>query len=202
MKRKAAREYVIQAQAKKAQLFDYEKGDTTAFLKTYKTLIADRENRPFLDVIYYQMGVFYDKNNNQKQALKFYNSSLKKATTDQYLIASNYRNLGNMYFKNAEYPIAAKYYDSTLVKLDTKTREYLSIQKTRKNLDEVIQYEAIAKRNDSIIHVASLSETDRVLYFENYIDKLKKSDETKKILEEKEKERQETIERNTKPTTN
>jgi tetratricopeptide (TPR) repeat protein len=201
MKRKAAREYVIQAQAKKAQLFDYEKGDTTSFLKTFKMLIADRENRPFLDVIYYQMGVFHDKNNNQKQAVKFYNSSLKKATADQYLIASNYRNLGNMYFKNAEYPIAAKYYDSTLVKLDTKTREFLSIQKTRKNLDEVIQYEAIAKRNDSIINVASLSETDRVLYFENYIDKLKKIDETKKISEEKEKDRQETIARNTKPTT-
>ncbi len=201
MKRKAAREYVIQSQVKKAQLFDYEKGDTTAFLKTYKTLIADRENRSFIDVIYYQMGVFHDKNNNQKQALKYYNSSLKKATTDQYLIVSNYRNLGNMYFKNTEYPIAAKYYDSTLVKLDTKTREYLSIQKTRKNLDEVIQYEAIAKRNDSIIHVASLSETDRVLYFENYIDKLKKSDETKKISEEKEKERLETIARNAKPTT-
>lgn len=201
MKRKAAREYVIQAQVKKAQLFDYQKGDTTAFLKTFKMLIADRENRPFLDVIYYQMGVFHDKNNNQKQAVKFYNSSLKKATADQYLIASNYRNLGNMYFKNAEYPVAAKYYDSTLVKLDTKTREFLSIQKTRKNLDEVIQYEAIAKRNDSIINVASMSETDRVLYFENYIDKLKKLDETKKISEEKEKDRQETIARNTKPTT-
>ena len=201
MKRKAAREYVIQSQAKKAQLFDYEKGDTTSFVKTFNKLIADRENRPFLDVIYYQMGVFHDKNNNQKQALKYYNSSLKKATADQYLIASNYRNLGNMYFKNTDYPMAAKYYDSTLVKLDSKTREYLSIQKTRKNLDEVIEYESIAKRNDSIIKVVSLSETDRILYFENYIDTLKKSDEKKKIAEEKEKVRIETIERNTKPTT-
>ena len=201
MKRKAAREYVIQSQVKKAQLFDYEKGDTTVYLKTFKRLVADRENRPFLDVIYYQMGLFLDKTNNQKQAIKQYNLSLNKATTDQYLIASNYRNLGNMYFKNAEYPTAAKYYDSTLVKLDNKTREFLYIQKNRKNLDEVIQYEAIAKRNDSIIHVASLSETERVLYFENYIDKLKKSDEIKKISEEKEKDRQETIARNTKPIT-
>ena len=71
--------------------------------------------------------------------------SLKKATTDQYLIASNYRDLGNMYFKNADYPVAAKYYDSTLVKLDVKTREFIRIQKTRKDLDEVIQLEAIAK---------------------------------------------------------
>jgi tetratricopeptide (TPR) repeat protein len=198
MNRKSERKYVIQAYAKKAQLFDYKTGDTTAFLKTYNKLIADRENRPFLDVIYREKAVFYDKNNKQKAALNFYNISLKKATTDQYLIASNYRDLGNMYFKNADYPVAAKYYDSTLVKLDVKTREFIHIQKTRKDLDEVIQLEGIAKTNDSILHVVALSETDRVLYFENYIDKLKKTDEAKRILEEKLKAKQENIERNTK----
>ena len=198
MNRKSERKYVIQAYAKKAQLFDYKTGDTTAFLKTYNKLIADRENRPFLDVIYREKAVFYDKNNKQKTALKFYNVSLKKATTDQYLIASNYRDLGNMYFKNADYPVAAKYYDSTLVKLDVKTREFIRIQKTRKDLDEVIQLEAIAKTNDSILNLVALSETDRVLYFENYIDKLKKSDDAKRVLAEKLKAKQENIERNSK----
>lgn len=198
MNRKSERKYVIQAYAKKAQLFDYKNGDTTAFLKTYNKLIADRENRPFLDVIYREKAVFYDKNNKQKTALNFYNTSLKKATTDQYLIASNYRDLGNMYFKNADYPVAAKYYDSTLVKLDVKTREFIRIQKTRKDLDEVIQLEAIAKTNDSILNVVALSGTDRVLYFEKHIDALKKNDEAKRILGEKEKAKQENIERNTK----
>jgi len=198
MNRKAERKYVIQAHAKKAQLFDYQRGDTTAFLKTYNDLIKDRENRPFLDVIFHQMGVFYDKNNNQKQAINFYNASLKKSSLDQYLVASNYRNLGNMYFKNADYQNAAKYYDSTLVKLDVKIREYLHIQKTRKNLDEVIEYEAIAKRNDSIINIVSLSEADRILYFENYVDKLKKTDEAKKIALEKQEAKLKNIERNSK----
>jgi hypothetical protein len=46
MNRKSERKYVIQAQARKAQLFDYKR-DTTTFLKTYRKLIADRENRPF-----------------------------------------------------------------------------------------------------------------------------------------------------------
>jgi hypothetical protein len=54
MNRKSERKYVIQAQARKAQL---SKGDTTTFLKTYRKLIADRENRPFLDVLNHQMGV-------------------------------------------------------------------------------------------------------------------------------------------------
>lgn len=198
MNRKSERKYVIQSQARKAQLFDYQKGDTTAFLKNYNKLIADRENRPFLDVLFYEKAVFYDKNDNQKQASKFYNASLKKATTDEYLIASNYRNLGNMYFKDTKYPIAAKYYDSTLVKLNIKTREFIHIQKIRKDLDEVILYEAVASRNDSIINIVSMPEAGRIVYFENYIERLKKEDEDKRVAEEKLKTKLENIERNSK----
>lgn len=196
MNRKAEREFVIQAYAKKAQLFDYENGDKDSFVKTYNKLVADRENRPFLDVIYYEMGVFYDKQNDQELSKEFYNASLKANSKDPYLIASDYRNLGNMYFKNTDYSTAAKYYDSTLVKLDVKTREYIHIKKVRKDLDEVIEYESIAKRNDSILNVVSMSETDRILYFEDYIGKLKKSDEAKKILEEKQKEALANMDRN------
>ncbi|SDW12504.1 type IX secretion system periplasmic lipoprotein PorW/SprE [Flavobacterium degerlachei] len=198
MNRKSERKYVIQSQARKAQLFDYQKGDTTAFLKNYNKLIADRENRPFLDLLFYQKAVFYDKNGNQKLASKFYNASLKKATTDEYLIASNYRDLGNLYFKEAKYPIAAKYYDSTLVKLDVKTREFIHIQKIRKDLDEVILYEALASRNDSIINIVSLPEAGRVMYFENFIEKLKKEDEVKRIAEAELQTKLENIERNSK----
>lgn len=200
MNRKAERKYVVQAYAKKAQLFDYQKDDKEAFEKTYNKLVADRENRPFLDVIFYEMGVFYDTNKDQKLAKKFYNASLKTASKDLYLNASNYRNLGNMYFKNTDYSTAAKYYDSTLVKLDAKTREYIYIQKTRKNLDEVIKYEGIAKINDSILNLVGLSQADRITYFDNYIVKLKASDDAKRILEEKQKQTQANIDRNSKPT--
>ena len=199
MKRKSERKYIIQAQAKKAQLFDFQKGDTTAFLKTYNDLIKDRENRPFLDVIFHQLGAFYDKSNHQKLAFEFYNASLGKKSTDPYLVASNYRNIGNMYFKNTDYQNAAKYYDSTLVKLDVKTREYIHIQKVRKDLDEVIQYEGIAKRNDSIINVVSLSESDRTIYFDKFIEALKKTDETKRIALEKQKEKLENAANNGNP---
>ncbi len=196
MKRKAEKAFVINAQARKTQLFDYQTGDTTQVLETYKKLIADRENRPFLDVIYYQLALYYDKGQNQKQAIKNYNISLKKQTTDPYLTASNYRNIGNIDFKNTDYQIAAKYYDSTLTKLGPKTKEYFSIKKTRKNLDEVIEYETVAKRDDSILNLISLSETDRTAYFEKVIEKLKKADEAQKTATEKARQKQENIERN------
>lgn len=196
MNRKADRKFVIQAYAKKAELFDYENGDFIAFEKTFDKLIKERENRPYKDLIFHQMGLFNDKQNNQKKASDFYNASLRTNSNDTYLVASNYRNLGNMYFRNAAYPDAAKYYDSTLVKLNTKSREFIKIQKIRNNLDEVILYEALVKRNDSILNVVAMNPTERTAYFENYITTLQKEDETKRILEEKNKEKQENINRN------
>ncbi|KAF2511312.1 type IX secretion system periplasmic lipoprotein PorW/SprE [Flavobacterium foetidum] len=196
LNRKADRKYMMHTYAKKAQLYDYENGNDTIFLKMYNKLTADRENRPYYDVLFYEMGVFYDKRKNKESALEFYNKSLRRKSKDPYLTASAYRNIGNMYFKNTDYTMAAKYYDSTLVKLDPKTREYAFIEKNRKNLDNVIKYEAIAKRNDSIIKVYNLPPAERKTYFENYIAELKKKDEAKRLLEEKEKEKLANIDRN------
>ncbi|MCP2026438.1 tetratricopeptide (TPR) repeat protein [Flavobacterium sp. HSC-32F16] len=196
MNRKADRKYMMHAYAKKAQMYDYENGNDTIFLKTYNKLVADRENRPYYDVLFYEMGVFYDKKKDKENALKFYNKSLGRKSKDPYLMASAYRNIGNMYFKNTDYTMAAKYYDSTLTKLNPKTREFAFIEKNRKNLDNVIKYEGIAKRNDSIIKVYGLPDSERKIYFESYIAELKKKDEAKRILEEKEKEKLANIERN------
>ena len=196
MNRKAERRFVIQAHAKKAELFDYQGGDTVSFVKTFNKLIEDRENRPYKDLIFHQMAVFHDKQNNQKRASKFYNASLRTNSKDMYLVASNHRNLGNLYFRNAEYPLAAKYYDSTLVKLNTKSREFAKIQKIRSNLDEVILYEALAKRNDSILKIMAMNPADRSAYYEKYITKVKEQDEVKRLLEEKNKAKQENMNRN------
>ena len=125
--------------------------------------------------------------NDKEAALDYYNASLETKSADPYLNASNYRNIGNLYFKHTEYLSAAKNYDKSLELLDPKTREYLQISKIRKNLDEVIINETIAKRNDSIIYVVNLKEPEQIVYYENYIQKLKNSDELKKILEEKQK---------------
>lgn len=198
MNRKADRKYMMHAYARKAQMFDYENGDQDMFIEAYNKLVDDRENRPYYDILFYEMGVFFDNYKEQENALEFYNKSLARKSKDPYLVASTYRNIGNMYFKNTDYTMAAKYYDSTLVKLDPKSREFAFIEKNRKNLDNVIKYEGIAKRNDSIIKVYGLPEVERKAYFENYIAELKKKDEAKRIFEEKEKEKLENVERNSK----
>lgn len=176
MKRKSAREYVIQAHARQAMMFDYTKGDTVAFLKKFDKLKNDRENRAFLDVLNHRVALFYDKQHNTKQALHYYNVSLKKKSADQYLVASNYRNMAEIYFYKAKYTVAGKYYDSTMTQLNNRSREFKFIKKKRDNLADVIKYEAIANTNDSIISIYKMSESDRVAYYQKHIDALKKAD--------------------------
>ena len=182
MKRKSPRQYVIHAKAKQAQLTGFENTDSISFLIKFNKLLKDRENRPFLDVLHHQIALYYDKNKKFESAKKEYNNSLKSKTGDTYTIASNYRNLADIYFNAAKYPMAGKYYDSTLVQLNARSREHKFIKKKRENLVDVIKYEGIATRNDSILNVVGLSESERVAYYEKYIVKLKKEDELKKVL--------------------
>lgn len=186
MRRKAAKQYVIHAHARQASQFDYEKGDTVAFIKKYNDLLADRENRPFLDVLHHQLAVFYEKRNNKTIAKKEYNLSLKKKTQDTYLIATNYRNLADLYFIESKFVKAGNYYDSTLVQLKPRTREFNLIKKKRENLEDVIKYEGMAQHHDSIISLYNMPSVERKTFFDKYISKLIKEEERNKKLAEKE----------------
>ncbi|MFS1520121.1 gliding motility protein [Flavobacterium covae] len=184
MKRQSPRIYVIQAHAKQASLIDVTK-DTLIFTKKYAKLLKDRENRPYLDVLNHQVALFYDQLKVHEKAKIFYNKSLKSISSDNYLMASNYRNLAKIYFDQTKYEIAGKYYDSTLTKFTKKNREYFLIEKKRKNLDAVIKYENIAQKNDSIIMLIQMSSEERISYFQKFIKELKKKDSLKVALDKK-----------------
>src|SRR5690606_36356315 len=121
-------------------------------------------------------------------AKKYYMKSLDAMPKDAYLNASNYRNLADIFFDEAQYATAGKYYDSTMVHLKPRTREFNLIKKKRENLVDVIKYEGIAVRNDSIIDVYRMSGLERIAYYEEYIGKLKKAEAEKVALEEKRRE--------------
>lgn len=183
MKRNAPKVYVIHAHERQLSQFDYSVGDTVVLLEKYAKLLEDRENRPFLDQLNYQMALYYDNQFKQPQAEKFYKKSLRQNSSDQYLVASNYRNLAKIHFDKAKYKDAGMYYDSTLTKLTSQTREFNAIKKKRENLNDVIKYEAIAQQNDSILNVLSLSKNDQISFYEKYIAKIKNADEEKAKLE-------------------
>lgn len=173
LNRKTPRIYMLSAEVEKAKNFDYEKGDKEKLVKHLTKLAKNRENKPYLDKIYFQTAEFYKTNKQDSLAEVFYNKSLKTYSPDRILVAKNYEILGDMYFDNSNYALAGKYYDSTMQKMVENTKPYRIIKRKRENLDDVIYFEGLAKRNDSIRNLIALSEQERLTYFTKYTDKLK-----------------------------
>lgn len=172
MNRKSPRIYMMHAHSALAGHINPAKDDTIVFLEKFNKLIENRENRPFLDVLYHRLGLFYDGQAKDKDAIINYNKSLRNSSQDVYMKASNYRNIAEINFFNAVYKTAGLYYDSTLIHLTPRTREHRLIKKKRDNLEDVIKYEAIANANDSIIRILKMSESERNAFFQTYIDGL------------------------------
>jgi tetratricopeptide (TPR) repeat protein len=189
LNRKTPRIYLISAQIEKIKNFDYENGNKIELLEQLTELEENRENRPYLDKIYHQIAEFYLKTNSEVLAKTYYNKSLQTNSQDNILMARNYETLGTMNFDKSLYNDAGKYYDSTMAKLVLDSKEYRIIKRKRDNLEDVIYYEGIAHANDSILKLVNLPESDRLAYFETFVERLK-------VQVEEEKEKQQAIETN------
>ena len=173
LQRKSPRIYYVNAFVEKSRNFDFNSGDDKFLLDVLTELEEDRENRPYLDKIYFQLGEYYSKIDSTERALEYYNKSLRSESSDIYLKSVNYEILANINFDRANYQDAGKYFDSTLTYMSPDLLEYRTIKKKRTNLDDVIKYEKISEETDSILRMAGLSENERLAYFTKYTDDLK-----------------------------
>lgn len=189
LNRRTPRIYMISAHIEKIKNFDYENGNKFELLEHLTELEENRENRPFLDKIYHQIGAYYLTNSSDSSAVNYYNKSLRTSSKDNVLMAKNYEILGDMNFDASIYREAGSYYDSTLTKLKLNSKPYRVIKKKRDNLEDVIYYEDIAKVNDSILHLVNLPEAERLTYFEGFVEKLK-------LVAEEDTKKQKAAERN------
>ncbi|MFY0602353.1 MAG: tetratricopeptide repeat protein [Flavobacteriaceae bacterium] len=149
-----------------------------ALLERFNKLIKNRDNRPYLDGLYYQKGVILENQDSINNAIEFYNKSLrtKKGTAKQKTFG--YERLGNIYFKDTKYVLASSYYDSVLqVAKDSNNLRIRRIKRRFRSLASLINYEKTLVNNDSILKLAALSKEDQRKYFQKYVDELKKADE-------------------------
>lgn len=178
--RKTRRVYYINAHLEKVKNFDLENGNKLEFIEYLTELEENRENRPFLDKIYHEIGEFYKAIDSDSISAHYYNKSLRTNSVDKYLKALNYQRLGDMNFDNSQYLAAGAYFDSTMQNLKKNSKMYRVINRKRINLEEVIFYEDVAKRNDSILNLVNLSDEDKLAVFETLVNDLKAKDEAEK----------------------
>lgn len=177
------RAYVIHAYADKFANQNPASIDTVAFIKEYQSLLKDRENRPYQDIIFHQMGLMYNAYDQDTKAIGLYNKSLKKIKDNNYLRIANYRKLADIYYNKKAYEAAGKYYDSTMVYMNPSTRAYLEVKRKRNGLEDVVKFEAIARENDSILRLVQMSDAERRSTLETLLaDKRRKDEAAERAL--------------------
>lgn len=180
--KKAPYKYKIHAQLEKAKNSTNKK-DTETTLAVLKKLVKDRDNRPFLDELYYRIGMI-EQENNKDNAIAYFKKSLKSNTKGNLQKELSYEAIGNLYFDKAEFLVAGAYYDSILnITQSENTKRIRRLVRNRNNLNEIILYEHSSKINDSILTLVAMGDDERIAFFSNHIKKLKaeKEKQTEKI---------------------
>ena len=184
LKRKSPREYMINAHLNKIQNTVITDNNKEELIEYLTGLEEDRENRPFLDKIYHELAQYYLAVKSDSLAIAYYNKSLNKTTEDKKLNARNYENLAAYHFDKNEYKTSGAYYDSVLTNLAVNTKKYRTVKKKFDNLEDVIKYEDIAFKTDSVLVLYKMSPEERVSYFQDYIAELERKAEEEAVAEE------------------
>lgn len=175
---KAPYKYKIHAEIEQAKNVS-TKEEALAMVEELKRLIKDRYNREYLDELYFRLGEIIVEDDIET-ALDYYKLSIETSTNNLFQKELSYEAVGNIYFDKAKFITAGAYYDSILqISKDENTKRIRRLKRKRNSLDEVIAYESIAKRNDSIIHVVEMTPQEQEIYFNSYIEKIKAEDERK-----------------------
>ncbi|XHP73489.1 hypothetical protein KCTC52924_01232 [Arenibacter antarcticus] len=183
LNRRSPRVYMINAHIQKIQNTERTKENREELYEYLVSLEENRENRPFLNKIYRELAEFHLAEKSDSLALVYYNKSLRATTNIPQLNALNYENLASYNFDQNEYRSSGAYYDSVLQNLNENSKKHRQVKKKLDNLEDVIKYEEVVQYTDSVIGLYELPTTERLVYFEAYISKIKANLEKEKKKE-------------------
>lgn len=184
LNRKSPRVYLINAHLEKIRNTELTDSNSAEMLEYLTDLEENRENRPFLDKIYREIALYHMAQEADSLGIVYYNRSLRATNQSPPLNALNYEDLADFHFDRDAYKLAGGYYDSVLLNMPENTRKFREISKKRENLEDVILYEEVVQRADSVIHLYEMPAGERRAYFEAYAADLKKAAEEQAKAEE------------------
>lgn len=177
--KKAPEKYKIHAQleiAKNALEID---SLSAGVIDKLEKLAKNRDNRKYLDAIYFQLGQLKGKKDTAT-AIDYYKKAIANSAKANYQKELSYQALGDIYFDKAQFISAGAYFDSILqISTDTNSKRIRRLKRKREKLNEVIAFETVAKNNDSILRIVAMSKEEQNTFFTNYVEKLKKEEEEK-----------------------
>lgn len=154
-------------------------------IKRLQRMARDSKNQEYLDQIYYALGNVYLSVKDTTQAILQYSKGAKEGTRNGVERGILLLKLGDLYWQRTEYVNAQSTYKDALGLIYKEHEGYEQLNKRSEVLDELIKQTSSVQLQDSLQHLATLSEEQRLKVATHIVDQLIKKERD----EQKEKER-------------
>lgn len=170
-------EYVMEFNARlgEASCADLEHSDIAKLERQLDAMLRDKKNEEYRDQIYFAKGEMFLGVKDAQRACDNYRLSVAVSKNNPSCKARSAIRLGEVLYEQYEnYDLAQVYYDTAMQIIKSDYPKYSAIKKRADILTELVSYTRVYERNDSILAVAALPESERMALIQATIDTLKK----------------------------
>jgi tetratricopeptide (TPR) repeat protein len=173
----------FQSRINMAMAFDNKSGDSNFILSELNGMLRDNKNREFRDQVYYALGQFSMRQNQEPKAIEYYNQSLENFRGNRSQRGITYLRLAELSFKDRNYLRAAMLYDSTMVYLSQEYPGYPAASEKHTVMKELGSHLSRIEREDSLQRLAGMGNEARNAVFDVIIQRIRDQEEMERQLE-------------------
>ncbi len=159
-------------------------------ISSLSKMTKSSKNKDYLDQLYYKIGKVYLQYQDTIKATENLTKAIKESTRNGYDKTLAQITLGDLYFNQRKFVPAQPCYSEALSALKKSHPDYPKVALRSEVLDELVVHVKTVLEQDSLQHLAGLSETERLAIIEKKIEDIKK-EEAKKAKEEERQKQQE-----------
>ncbi|MBO4581318.1 MAG: tetratricopeptide repeat protein [Bacteroidales bacterium] len=149
-------------------------------------LFKDGRNESLKDQIFYTLALLDLAENDTNSAINNLEASVFWSFSNPHQKALSSLTLADLYYTKNNYVNALTYYDTLLVNMPANFQNYSGIKKRSETLKDLVSNLMIINHNDSMLYLASLSESERDDYIGKLIADYQKKEE-ERLADENEK---------------
>ncbi|MDO5616055.1 MAG: tetratricopeptide repeat protein [Cruoricaptor ignavus] len=179
-------EFEVKSQIEIAKSFNQGQDDYEGAKKyieniSKKGIYMSRKNE-----FYYALGLMAKSAGKENEAQDFFRKAKELKISDPQIRGLTYYEIGKDFAEKNDYISAGAYYDSALAVM-TYEPSKANLALMSKNIKDISKNYYLIKKNDSILALTKMPETERIAYFNKFIEAMK----TKEAKEEAERKKEE-----------
>lgn len=176
LKMQPSNEMDFNARIRQAQMEDNPK----AAVKALEKMAKQDKNKEKLDQLYGAIGDVFLLRQDTANALKYYELGIEKSTENGLTKAHVLITAADIYYQQRNYVLASPYYKEALQIISAESEDYARIQRLSETLDALVVEYTVVQLQDSLQHLATLSEVEQRVVVDSIIARLIRAEEEEK----------------------